>query len=196
MVHHNDALESRLYRSYWDDGLLDIFAGAGIVGIGLCWMADLIAMGPVVPVVLAPFWGPLRRSLVEPRAGLVEFSDARSDRNRRLGRWSVWLGLAMLALFTALYFRAGPDPGTFLPLVIAGVPAFLLALLAAMAGLGLGLPRFLGYGAVLCVCGAGVAVAGAEPEVAMVTGGVLIALAGALLLSRFLRMDVESGEES
>ena len=196
MASHAEPLESRLFRHYWDDGLLDLFAGVAVVGIGIFWAFDLVALGAIVPAVLVPFWYPLRRALVEPRAGLVEFSDTRTGRNLRLGIGSALLGLAMLAVFTMLYFRVAPDPGTLLPLVIAGVPAFLLGLLAAMAGLGLGLPRFLVYAGLLCVCGIGVVLADARPEVAMIAGGIMMVLSGAWLLGRFLRLDVEDGEAS
>jgi len=194
MASHVEPLESRLFRQSWDDGLLDVFAGVGVVGIGLFWTFDLVALGAVVPALLVPFWNPLRRALVLPRAGLVEFSDARSGHNRRLLIGSGWLGLFMFALFVTSYFLVTPDAGPLLPLVIAGVPAVLLGLLAALAGLGLGLPRFLGYAGLLCVCGVGVVLADARPEVAMIAGGVLVLLNGTWLLGRFLRLEVEDGE--
>ena len=55
----------------------------------------------------------------------------------------------MLALFSLLYIRSAPNEGALLPLIIPGVPALLLGLLAAIAGVGLGLRRFLGYAGLL-----------------------------------------------
>jgi len=196
MAGHAESLESRLFHQYWDDGLLDLLAGIGVVGIGTCWALDLVAIGAVVPGVLVLFWGPLRRSLVEPRAGLVEFSDARVGRTRRLGFVGMWLGLAMLAVFTALYLFAAAEPGALLRLLIPGVPVFLLGLLAALVGLGLGLPRFLSYAGLLGGCGVAVILAGTNPAVGMIAGGLPIAINGARLLGRLLRLEVENGEAS
>lgn len=191
MTATTDRLESRLYRHFWDDGLLDLFAGVGVVGIGVCWALDLVAIGAVVPAVLVPFWIPLRRALIEPRSGFVEFSDTRVDHNRRLLAGSVALGAASLAVFAALYLIVPSDPAGWLVRVIPGVPALLLALLAAFTGLALGLPRFLAHAAVLAVAGAAVVAADAAPEEAMIAGGALVAIVGAWLLRRFLQMPVE-----
>lgn len=196
MTKHNNALESRLFRQSWDDGLLDILAGAGIVGIGLCWVFDLVAIGAVVPAVLAPFWGPLRRKLVEPRAGMVEFSDTRRGRNHAMLIWSAVLGVVMLVLFLMLYARAGSRAGSFFSLLVPGVPALLLALLSAIVGLGLGLQRFFVYAGLLCASGAAVALVDAEPEVAMIGGGVVMALGGVWLLTRFMQIAVDTGVEA
>ena len=67
-------LEIALFRSYWDDGLLDLLCGFGLLLIGLGWALDQVALAAALPALLVPLWGPLRRSLVEPRAGFVEFS--------------------------------------------------------------------------------------------------------------------------
>jgi hypothetical protein len=196
MASRADRLEPALFRHHWDDGLLDLFAGVGVVGIGICWAFDLVALGAIVPAVLVPFWAPLRRRLVEPRAGLVEFSDARTEQNRRLGTSSAWLGVAMLALFTLVYLRTSRGESDVLAIIVPGVPALLLGLLAAVAGLGLGLPRFLAYAGLLGLCGVGVAVVDARPEVAMIAGGLLMLLGGARLMNRFLRLEVDDGEPS
>lgn len=188
------SLEARLFRHYWDDGLLDILAGVGVTSIGVFWAMKLVALGAVVPAMLAMLWAPLRRRLVEPRAGLVEFSDARSDRNRRLGLGSIVLGVVMLALFVGAYFvvraRSVALPDALLP----GLPAFLLGLLAVLVGWGLGLPRFLAYAAVLAVSGIGVGLANGEPEVAMLSSGIIIVLSGTWRFRRFLMLPVEKSE--
>ncbi len=194
MTGHVDQLERRLFRQYWDDGLLDVFSGVGVIGIGICWAVDLVALGAIVPAMLMPFWKPLRRALVEPRAGLVEFSDERAARSRRLLRDSVWLGVFLLGAFVVLYVRTRSGPGDLLPLIAPAIPALLLGLLAAVAGLALGLPRFLLYAVLLGACGLGVAVTDSRPEIAMIAGGILLCSGGAWLLTRFLRLDVETGD--
>ena len=194
MPDHARSLESRLFRQYWDDGLIDLLGGVGVAGIGLCWVLDVVAIGAVVPAVLAPLWKPLHRWLVEPRAGLVEFSDLRTGQIRRLGAAGLWLGLTLLAVFAAVSLFAPSERGATLQLLTPGLPAFLLGLLAALVGLGLGLPRFLAYAGLLAVCGVAVALTDAEPGVAMIAGGLLMAVNGARLLGRLLRLEVEDGE--
>jgi len=189
-----DALESRLFRRYWDDGLLDLFAGVGVVAIGIFWAFDFVALGAVVPAILASLWVPLRRALVEPRAGLVEFSDGRTGRMQRLGWGSVVFGLAMLALFVSLVVLNGWRPVALLSSLTPGLPAFLLALPSALVGWGLGLPRFHAYAAILCIGGLVVALADTRPELAMLAGGIVVLASGAWRLQRFLRIPVENAE--
>ena len=183
-------LESRLFRQYWDDGLLDLFAGIGVAGIAVFWALDLVALGAVAPAMLAAFWVPIRRAVVEPRIGLVEFSNARANRNVRLGVGSAVVGGAMLVGFVGLTLSAHSRSLSALSLISPGVPAFLLALLALFAGWGLGLPRFLVYAVVLCLGGVGVVLIDARPEIAMAAGGFAMLLSGGWRMARFLRLPV------
>ncbi len=155
-----------------------------------------MALGAIVPAVLVPFWGPVRRRLVEPRTGFVEFSTDRASRNQRLLVASIGLGVLLLALFLAAYFWARPAPGELAQLLIPGLPAALIGLLMVLIGLGLGLPRFIAYAGIFCGAGLWVAVADARPEVAMIAGGVAVLLYAAVLLRRLLKLEPESGESS
>lgn len=193
MIGRTEPLESRLYRGYWDDGLLDLFAGLGVVGVGVCWAVDLVVLGAIVPVLLIPFWEPLRRSIVEPRAGLVEFSDLRTKRMRGGLLVSAWIGVGLLISFIVLNFLSGRW-GQSMAWVAPGVPALLLALLAALAALLLGLSRFFAYAAVLCLAGLMVGLLDTRPEIAILVGGFVILLNGVRLLVRFLRIAVEDRE--
>ncbi len=183
MTTHATSLESRLFRRYWDDGLLDLLAGIGVAGIGVFWTLDLVAVGAAVPAMLAALWGPLRRRFIEPRLGLVEFSDERDRHSRHLALGGIALGAGVLAVFAAIWLAA-PEAPDLLRLLAPGLPAFLLALLAAVSGLALGLPRFLTYAAVLSAAGFIVAALDAEPGAAMIGAGGLIALWGSRLISR------------
>ena len=194
MTPSTDLLESRLFRSYWDDGLLDTLAGVGVIGIAVSWALDAVALGAVAPAVLAALWAPLRRALVEPRAGLVEFSETRTGRMHGMGLGGVALGLAML-LFVGVYLASGSRSSAVSTLAPA-IPGLLLGLLAAVIGLALGLPRFLGYAAVLGLAGLAVAIADARPEIAMFAGGAALLLGGAWRLRRFLRLPIERGEDA
>lgn len=88
-------LERRVFRSYWDDGLLDVFAAIGVTAIGLLWLRDIPAGAVIVPPLLIPLWAQVRRKWIEPRAGFVEFSDDREYRSKRLLRLVFYLGAGL-----------------------------------------------------------------------------------------------------
>lgn len=183
---HVSRLERRLFQAYWDDGLLDLFFGLGVAMLGACWALDLVAVGAAVPALLVPLWAPLRRTLVEPRMGLVRFSVAASGERRRSLLLIFWVGVGALVLFVALFWLAAPAGQRPLETLVAGLPAALLGLLAGFAAIALRLPRFLHYAGLFVVCGVVVAVVGAEPEVAMLAGAVPALLTGGWLLARLL----------
>ena len=70
-------VERKAFRSFWNDGLLDLMVGLVILLIGISWWQDIAVMGAIFPAVCASMWYPLRRRLVEPRMGYVEFSGSR-----------------------------------------------------------------------------------------------------------------------
>ncbi|MEZ4456150.1 MAG: hypothetical protein R2882_06315 [Gemmatimonadales bacterium] len=187
-------LESALFRSRWDDGLLDVLAGVGVLIVAACWAADLVAVGAAAPALLAVVWGPLRQRLVEPRAGFVEFSDARAQAMKRRSWSAVALGVGGLVAVGALVAAAMAGRDVVPNGIAPAVPAILLAMMAAVAGLALGVSRFVGYALLLVVAGLGAALAGAEPEMAMLAGGAAILLVGGWRLHRFLQLPVEPGE--
>jgi hypothetical protein len=191
MTASTGSLESRLFSSYWDDGLLDILAGAALLGISACWLMDLVAVGAAVPAIVAPLWIALRRRVVEPRVGMVEFSETRHKRTRRLFVGTAALGVALLVLFTGVHLLKGSSGQWLLVNAAPAIPAVLLALLSALAGWGLGIPRFLGYSTALCIAGLAVSAADARPEVAMMSGSFLMLGVGAWRLLRFLRLPIE-----
>jgi hypothetical protein len=179
--------ESRLFRAYWDDGLLDVLFGVGAVAVGLLWMVELVVFGAIVPAFLALAWNPLRRAIVEPRVGWVEFNAARTESNRRKLLAAVSIGLGALALVVVLVIaaRSGNDlvPGD----LAAALPAVLVGVMAGLIGVGLSLARFLGYALAFAAAGVLVALAGGEPGLAILLGGIVTLLSGAWLLTRFLR---------
>jgi predicted small integral membrane protein len=190
-----NTLESGLFRSYWDDGLLDLLAGLGVIGVAVFWAVDLVAIGAVVPAVLATLWVPLRRALVDPRIGLVEFSETRMNRMRGLSLGTAVLGVAML-LIVGIHVASGSRSSALVEDLAPAIPALLLGLMAAVGGWAIGLPRFLGYAAVLGLAGLAVAIADARPEMAMLAGGAAPLVGGIRRLRHLLRLPVESGEDA
>jgi hypothetical protein len=180
--------DAELFRTYWDEGLLDLLAGLGVLLAGVGWETGL---GPLA-VIQAPLWivlwEPLRRAIVEPRAGYVRFSTARRRRNARGLRGTVALGLGLfgLAVLATSFVDAGfagLDEGR----LVAGLPAAIVAMGALLTGLMTGARRFLLYAALLLVLAALTVALGRGPALPLAVGGAVVLSVGAILLSRFLR---------
>jgi MFS family permease len=187
MLEDMGAIENRVYRAYWNDGLLDVFAAVGVLAIGIAWTFDFVVGGAITPALLVPLWGPFRQRFIEPRLGMVEFSDERERTNRGRLRLVFLLGVGTFALGVSLYVlhdRLALYPAVSL---IAGLPAFLLAILAALTALLVSTGRFLVYAALLAVGGGIGAATGWEPGKIMVFAGIPILLIASTVLVRFLR---------
>ena len=194
MLENMNSLERQVFRTYWNDGLLDLFGAIGVLAIGIAWLADLHVFGAIVPAMLVPLWAPLRQRLIEPRLGLVEFSDDRERRNtRRLGMVAAF-GAGTLGLAVILYFartRLGIQADVSL---IAALPALLLALLAIMTALLVSTGRFLLYAALLAISGIAGALYGIEPGPILVIAAVPMLGIALVVLGRFLQSNPVTGE--
>ena len=180
MLENMNSLERQVFRTYWNDGLLDLFGAIGVLTI--------------IPAMLVPLWAPLRQRLIEPRLGLVEFSDDRERRNtRRLGMVAAF-GAGTLGLAVILYFartRLGIQADVSL---IAALPALLLALLAIMTALLVSTGRFLLYAALLAISGIAGALYGIEPGPILVIAAVPMLGIALVVLGRFLQSNPVTGE--
>lgn len=181
-------VERQVVRIFWDDGILDVLAGAVVVTIGIAWYFDLVALGPIAPAVVIPFWTPLRRRITEPRLGLVDFSDSQTIRFRSFLIVSCLLGCLTLSLGVALYFYAvGVERPLQLRHWVSAGPALAFALLATLTYFVILLRRFLIYAAVFLAMGFAVLAFGLGPEIPMLAGGAVVAIVGMMRLSAFVR---------
>lgn len=177
--------EARLFRSYWEDGTLDLVAGASVVMIGFTYVLEQhVFVGVVVPVALVA-WMVVRRRVVEPRAGYVEFSRSRRGRSGRevLGALAAGTGLLVLTLLGTIGLRSGSlVPGD----AVDALPALLIALGAGVAAGLTRAPRFGVYAALFVAVGAATVWLGVAPGWPLAVGGLVTAASGAVLLARFL----------
>jgi MFS family permease len=185
----NDAvkdIEKKAFRSFWGDGLLDVMVGLAVLVMGISWWQDVAVMGAIFPAVCVSMWYPLRKRLVEPRMGYVEFSGDREIKVRsfRYGLFAFFTGTMMLGL--VIYFLWNSDilsqPAHWIagfPLVLIGIPAVFFALFTKCW-------RFAIYGMVLFQAGVEVAWQGWDPHVGMIASGTLITVVGMVFLVRFL----------
>ncbi len=184
-------LEASLYRSFWQDGLLDVFIGTGVLLIGFAWLAALVPLGAVVPAVLMPFWPIARKRLITPRAGYVRFSDARTRHERKQLRMLVGIGTGVFVLSLLggiyAYFRvAASASDAFLAMLVPALPNVLLALLLALGSLLFAIWRYLLYAILFVLVGVVGLMMGMHPGWQLVGAGALTLLAGLALLTHFL----------
>ncbi len=186
MIENLQQLERQVFRSYWDDGLLDVVAAVGVFLIGIFWLRDLPVGAAIVPPLLIPFWPALRQKLIEPRLGHVEFTEERERSNTRNLKLVAWLGIGTLVLALELYFFRDSLPALLEGGWIAGLPAMLLGLLAAITGLLIGGARFVGYAVILIIAGLAGAALGWEPGLILAVAGAVLLAFGGVRLVRFL----------
>jgi len=180
---------ARVYRAYWQDGSIDLFAGLGATLIGVAWVTDTVALGTVAPALTIPVWMAFRRRFVEPRLGHVRFDAARRKRMRRAHVVLIALGCATFLLGVAGYFiaRGGPANDEWVRAVVPALPAALIGVGSMLVALMFSLPRFALYGAAFLAAGVVGASLGAEPGWSLLAGGCVTTFAGCTLLARFVR---------
>lgn len=188
MLSTSNALEARLFRTYWDDGLLDLVAGIAVLSIGIGWWFEWAVLAAVAPALIWPLWAPLHRKLIEPRAGYVEFSRRRQQHTRRSLLLAVLLGIGAFLLgigaFVYVMHRGMDSPYVR---IVPGIPAALLAGGALIGAQLTGARRFLGYGLALLAAAGLTAVFDLGPAAPMLFGGAVVTLCGLAMLVRFLR---------
>lgn len=176
--------EARLFRTHWQDGALDLVAGGSLLLIGLGYVIDQLMIPLVVPLAFAA-WFILRKQVVEPRAGYVEFSRERRQHTARALSGAVAFGLGALALVSVAVVLSRGEGRSALQAVDA-VPALLVAL-AALVGAALTRSvRFGVYAVLIAGAGALTVLLGTGPAIPLLAGGAVVCGTGAVLLARFL----------
>jgi len=182
------SLETELYAGRFDDGLLDLLVGVGVVGAGLAWAWDYFVFVGAMPAVLIPLWIALRRSVSEPRLGRVEFSvERRRDERFRLSATvAAGVGALVLAAVAAWFVRLTGEPRETLAMLSPLLPAFLLALGLVIVSALVGARRFVAYALLLGAVAVATTWLGGEPWLYLVVAGGLLSLWAATLFTRFL----------
>jgi hypothetical protein len=179
-------IEVRIYRSYWQDGLLDLFAGATVLLIGLGWVLGFVFASVVVPPVAIVLWPLVRARVTEPRLGRVRFNSERMLDLRMGAMALVTVGILVGGAVLLKSSLGGPASSVerwFAP----AIPACLLAMLALCCAAALHLARLAGHAIAFLACGILVALLRMEPGWAMMCGGAVTAFAGAVMFGTFLR---------
>ncbi len=181
-------IESKIVRMFWNDGLLDILAGLGVLLVGISWHFDLTVMGAVAPVLLVPLWKPLRQKITEPNLGLVEFSDRQQVRNRSFLIIAIGSGTVTFLLGIGVYLMVSKQAINFdMKRIVQALPAVLLGGMALMTAQITSLKRFHGYAAVLIGLGIITAILMPGPAWALIAGGTVMLVSGGIVLQQFLQ---------
>ncbi len=188
MANTASTVESALFRSYWDDGLLDLLCGVGLVGVGIGFGTGMFIFLVIMPAMLTVLWRPLRTWVVEPRSGYVRFSQSRQRRTTRELRLTAALGAVAFVLAVAFFFMLRSRGATpFAVHLVPGLPAALVAVGFCLAGWLTGARRFQWYAAALAVAALATIVVNGDPGPPLAAVGLIVVATGAVLLSRFLK---------
>lgn len=185
------ALEDQAYRASYADGILDIFVGVSLVWVGAAWiwLPDLAGIAGVFPAVFLVAMLGIRKQIVEPRIGYVQWRAPRRRWEYRNLAATLMAGVALLVVGIVAFVavdRSAVDTEV-LDLVMPGLLPWLLALAAVALGFLTGTWRLLVYAAVLAGSGVAAAVAEANPGWPLLASGVVITGFGVAMLVAFLR---------
>ncbi len=182
------SLEPSLFAQRHDDGLLELFVGVAVLGVGLIWLTPQAGLGGIFPPLLVPLYQPVHTRFVKPRAGRARFGATRQRQEQRGLGWLMVLGLLTLCLGIGTYATTrGGGSDAVLRTLVPGLPAALIGVGGFVAGSAFGLRQLYLHGLVLLAAGAATALAGAHPSAGLCAGGLWVLLAGAVRLRRLFR---------
>jgi len=183
-------LEKQVYYTLWEDGLIDIFVGIALVGLGSFWLSsETSAYGAIFIPILIPFWSVARQRITLPRLGEVTLSTARQTTEHRKLGVMILLGVVVMAIGVAWFMviRGGGPRPDWLAHSVAGLPAMLLAFGAMVTAFAIGQLRFFIYSAALAISGVIVVLLSLRPGWGFLPAGIIALLTGAVHFYRFLR---------
>lgn len=180
---------SRKYFFYHKDGLLDIFAGLGILLAGAGMLAGMFWLAGAWVAVFVPTWVSARKSITYRRASDVE--EVPEQNSRYSLPFALFMGVlilfALVGFTFLMWFDAFPAfrellSNSLLLVIGAGMALFLAIVAASMR-----LPRYYAYAGLAVLVFAAGQVLGWEFWVPLMVVGGLIALLGMLILIRFIQ---------
>lgn len=188
--------ESKLYLSYFDDGVADLLAGLPVIlfGLGMALGVKIFFIFAFLPIVL---YLPLKHAITLPRMGYVKFAP---ERRRRISK--NLMALFLVGLLTPLLIIVlsqgvlgrGLDLKSITNQYSLLLVGALMAAPYALFSILFGLMRFVGYAA-LILGGWFTAIYTIPYEgIPVAVAGMLISLVGMGLLARFLARTSPSAE--
>jgi len=187
-------IQRRVYMTFFQDGLWDIFLGLFILGWGFTILTDAVYLpGPLFVGLYFAVWG-IKKWLTYPRIGYARFSE--TSRQRITARFVI-LGVVVLlvGVMVAVLWGISTRPqwlADYFPLVFNGILAAIVCVVAYWARA----KRFYLY-AVLIFLGAVFHMwLGSPWEFGFIGAGGIIVLIGVGILVNFLRKYPKMVEEA
>jgi predicted membrane protein len=178
-------IQRKVYMTFFEDGVWDIFLGLFILGWGLSILTNGSYLPGIVFVCLYFTIFGIKKWLTYPRIGYVRF-DSTSQRKIKTGVVILLTMLLLLGVLTGVLFGIGTRPHwlvDYFPLIFNGMLAVVVCLAAYWAGVN----HFYLY-AILIFLGAPLHVwLGIPWEFGFIGAGGIITLIGLGFLIRFLR---------
>jgi len=184
-----DKLERTVYRSRWQDGLLDLLMGLGVLVLGWSWRSGNLWIGLLLLPLLASAWKPLRVSVVVPRIGHARFGRPWWLRKGDGTQGAAIFGMGVVTFFLAqhvLSARSAGVGGDWMADWVGSLPSAALVLLALATAMVLDLRRFLFYAIVVLGAGSVGEWTGAGPATQILMAGAVIFSIGLALFAHFL----------
>lgn len=139
--------EKTLYRSYHEDGLIDIFVGSWLVALTVGFVLDMFLIPAIFPALAIPVWRDAKNRITAPRTGLVNFGGLGSRGQNKMQL----LVMVIIAIFSItgliLLVVTGPSGapdwlGDNFNLILGAAGLAIFVAFARMSGI----ERFYGYG--------------------------------------------------
>lgn len=186
-------IQRKVYMSFLEDGVWDIFLGLFVLGWGLTILTEGTFLPALSFVVLySTVWG-IKRWLTYPRIGYVRLSSAT---RRRIKSRAVFFLAAVLLLgaLTGVLMGTGAGPRLLyelFPLLFNGM----LAAIVCIAAYWVGAMRFYFYAAIIFLAAVIHVWVGVDWEWGFIGAGSIIAVAGVAIMAIFLRKYPKTAEQ-
>lgn len=182
----------RLYMSYVDDGILDIFAGMLALFAGLLFFAEMFWMAGVYVAIFLPVVWSMKEKVTMPRLRPEELNPAVAQKTTKLLGVFVLAGLFLLVLGILAFLLVNPGEAT--PLTRNLISVVMSGLIGAsilggflMVGYLYQAPRWYAYAALALLLGVLTWQLNIGLPWLIFALGVVITLTGTVCLYRFLR---------
>ena len=174
-----NTIERKIFRTYTNDGLADLFIGLWFALAGVLLLTDQAAFIGLsaLPVLL---YIPAKKQLIVPRMGEVRFSKKRKKQLSGIGISSIIIGIAMLLIIVLILKKGSMRKLTTQYDNIAF--GFIIVTLVCLVGILIDNRRFYLYAVIGFIAFTLIN----NIPIVLLSYGVLILLTGGILLVRFL----------
>ena len=178
-------IQRKVYMSYFQDGVWDIFLGIFVLGWGLSMLTEAVYLpGALFMVLYFTIWG-IKRWLTYPRIGYVKFSS--TSRRRIKARFVILLTVVLLlGVLMGVLMGTGTRPqwlSDYFPLLFSGMLAVIVCLVAYWVRVN----RFYLYAALIFLGAVFHQWLGIQWEFGFIGAGSIILAIGFAILIGFLR---------